>query len=768
MPMHIQELLSVMVEKKASDIHIKTGRPPLLRVNGKLQPMEFQSLTQDMVIDLAKQILTERQLANFDMKNEIDTAYNWEGVARFRANIFRQKSTLSMVMRIIPAHIPSLDDLDVPEIFKKIATSERGLILVTGATGSGKSTSLAAMINEINANSAEHIVTIEDPIEFVHPDKMSSVCQREVGLDTETFSSALRYLLRQDPDVILVGEMRDTETVRAAISAAETGHMVFSTLHTMDTVQTLDRILDFFPSEQQAQIRQQLAVALKAVICQRLVLRADGTGRIPAAEVMVVTPVIKAMILENRFKNISQYIKDGDQEGMMSFDQCLVKLYRAGKITKEVALTNASSPAEIELALKGITSSRASAQSMLDNMSSEQNKADIERAMKRGTDFMKKGMNDEAALEFKKILRDEPKHKEAQLYLDQLQGKQDNEAFSAQVRQVLRKGLERYQEDKIDEAISIWEEALKLDPMNSAGKAYIKGAQDRKVALAKAQSLLASGTQAYQAGDLATAVNLWEQAYSADPHNEQIEQYLGEGRKQIKKRDAEIEAKQHFVSGANFYQAGQVMEAGREWAWALKILPEYQEATEYLAQAKAYQAAQSLPDVDLAAPDANAINQAFRAGADHYMSLKFKDALGMFNQAKAKRPTLASIGQLIDTAKARQREYLDSYLAKGKLAMDAGNVQEAVTQWKLALKESPDDALSREAMASAKPKIQAEVDKLYTEGSEAFNGGHLKDAIRLLDRVIHLDPSHENAFKKLEEARDKQEKLKGILTQIKS
>ena len=766
--MHIQELLSVMVEKKASDIHIKVGRPPLLRVNGKLQPMDFAALSQDQVVDLAKQILTERQLANFDLKNEIDTAYNWEGVARFRANIFRQKSTLSMVMRIIPAHIPSLDDLDVPDVFKKIATSERGLILVTGATGSGKSTSLAAMINEINANSAEHIVTIEDPIEFVHPDKMSSVCQREVGLDTETFSSALRYLLRQDPDVILVGEMRDTETVRAAISAAETGHMVFSTLHTMDTVQTLDRILDFFPAEQQGQIRQQLAVALKAVICQRLVLRADGTGRIPAAEVMVVTPVIKAMILENRFKNIAQYIKDGDQEGMMSFDQCLVKLYRAGKITKEVALTNATSPAEVELAFKGITSSRASAQSMLDNMTSAQNKADSDKGMKRGIDFMKKGMNDEAILEFKKILRDDPKNRDAQLYMDQLHGKADNEALAGQVRQVIRKGLELYQEDKIDEAVKVWEEALKLDPQSSSAKAYIKGAQDRKVALAKAQSLLASGTQAYQAGDLATAVNLWEQAHAADPHNEQIEQYLAEGRKQIRKRDAEIEAKQHFVSGANFYQAGQVMEAGREWAWALKIMPEYQEANEYLAQAKAYQAAQSLPDVDPAGADANAINQAYRAGADHYMSLKFKDAIGMFNQAKAKRPTLASLGQLIETAKARQREYLDSYIAKGNVAMNAGNIQDAVTQWKLALKEAPDDEIARKTMADAKPKIQGEVERLYAEGSQYFNENHLKDAITLLDKVIHLDPSHENAFKKLEEAREKQEKLKGILTQIKS
>ena len=766
--MHIQELLSVMVEKKASDIHIKVGRPPLLRVNGELNPMEMAALSAAQVEDLAKQILTERQLQSFELKNEIDTAYNWEGVARFRANIFRQKSQLSMVMRIIPAHIPSLDDLDVPEIYRKIATAERGLVLVTGSTGSGKSTSLAAMINEINETRAEHIVTVEDPIEFVHPDKKSSVCQREVGLDTETFSSALRYLLRQDPDVILIGEMRDTETVRAAVSAAETGHMVFSTLHTMDTVQTLDRILDFFPSEQQSQIRQQLSVALKAVICQRLVLRADGTGRIPAAEVMVMTPVIRSMILENRFKAIGQYIKDGEQDGMMTFDQCLVKLYRAGKITKDVALNQASSPAEVELALKGIVSSKASAQSMLEQMNSAQMKDDTEKGLKRGSDFLKKGMNDEAALEFKKVLRDDPNNAEAKAYLDKLAGRAENEALGNQVKAVLRKGLELYQQEKIDEAVAVWEESLKLDPGNTQARSYIKAAQEHKVAMARAQSLVANGVAAYQTGDLSTAVSLWEQALAADGHNEQAEQYLVEGRKQIKKREAEIEAKQHFVTGATFYQAGQVMEAGREWSWALKILPDYQEATEYLAQAKAYIAGQDLPDVDPAAADANAVQQSYRAGADFFMSLKFKEATGMFNQAKAKRPTHGMLNQLIEQSKQRQREYLDSYLAKGRLALDGGDIAAAMTQWKLALKEAPDDAQARQVLAENKPRLQAEVDRFYAEGSEFFNKNQNKEAIALFDKVIHLDPSHEFAFKKREEAREKLEKLKGILNTMKS
>ncbi|HTB23305.1 MAG TPA: PilT/PilU family type 4a pilus ATPase [bacterium] len=765
--MHIQEFLSQMVERKASDIHIKVGRPPLLRINGALVPLDIPALTGPQVEELCRQILSERQLLGFDLKNEIDTAYHWEGVARFRANIFRQKSQLAMVMRVIPANIPSLDDLDVPPVYKKIATSERGLVLVTGSTGSGKSTSLAAMLNEVNQFSAEHIVTIEDPIEFVHPDKMGSVCQREVGLDTETFGSALRYLLRQDPDVVLIGEMRDTETVRATVSAAETGHMVFSTLHTNDTVQTLDRILDFFPSDQQGQIRQQLASALRAVICQRLVLRADGTGRIPAAEVMVVTPVIKSLILENRFKMINQYIKDGEQEGMMSFDQCLIKLFNAGKITRETALNQASSPAEVELAFKGVVSSRASAQSMLDQMNTSQGKADIDRSLKKGADLMRKGMNEEAASEFKRVLRDDPNNTEAKNYLAQLSGKADNEVTAVQSRAILRRGLELFQADNIDEAVKVWEEVLKADPANAQAKAYIKSAQERKISQAQARSLAANGVEAYQAGDIATALRLWEQALAADSRNEQVEQYLVEGRRQLKLREIEMEAQQHFVNGATFYQASQVMEAGREWSWALKLKPDYKEAAEYLAQAKAY-ATQDLADTDPAAPDASSVQQSYKAGVENFMSLKFKEATGFFNQAKAKRPTHLLLNQMVDLSRQRQREYLDSYLAKGKLAFEAGDLVEALKQWKLAVKEAPDDALTRKTLEDHTPKIHAEVDRLYAKASELFNKNQNKEAITLFDQILALDATHEFAHKKREEAREKIEKLKGILNQMKA
>jgi twitching motility protein PilT len=766
--MYIQELLSVMVEKKASDLHIKTGRPPLLRVNGELEPMEMAPLAPQQVHELAMQVLTETQRQAFDVKNEFDTAYNWEGVARFRANVFRQKGTLTMVLRVIPARIPSLDDLDVPDIFKKIATTERGLVLVTGATGSGKSTTLAAMINEINENKHEHIVTIEDPIEFVHPDKKSSICQREVGLDTETFSSALRYVLRQDPDVILIGEMRDTETVRAAISAAETGHMVFSTLHTMDAIQTLDRILDFFPADQQGQIRQQLSSALKAVISQRLVSRSDRPGRIPAAEVMVCTSTVKGLILENKFKSINGFIKDGDQDGMMSFDQSLVKLYKAGKISKDEALGQATSPQEIELALKGITSSRGSAQSILDSMNAQQTKDDVARSMDKGISYLRRGMKDEAANEFRKVLRDDPHHREAQHYLNELTGAADQEQIHNAAKAIIRKGLEFYQEDHIAEAIAQWEEALKMDPSNNTAKAYIKGAKERAEKVAEAKRMIEVGVQGYQAGNLMGAIQAWEHALVSDPHNEQAEQYLAEARKQLKKQEDEKEAKQHFINGATQYQAGNVADAALEWSWAKRLKEDYQEAGEYLAEASKYLAAQQLEGIDPAAPDAAAIQGSFKSGLEHYAAMRFRDAISMFGQAKARRPTLGLLNEWIERCQAKNREYQDSILARAAQAMTRNDFSEAMTLWKQALKSDPDDKLTREAMAAAKPRIQGEIERLNTEGMEYFNNNKFREAITCFERLLHLDAAHENGFKRLEESREKYAKLRTILTQMKS
>ena len=357
--MHINDLLKIASERKASDLHLKVGSHPVLRINGRLTPLgELNRMTQEDTIAMAFSIMSGRQKQKFKDHFEIDLAYSVPGLGRFRVNIFQQRGTVGLVLRVIPSKILTVEDLLLPPVLKTIADERRGLILVTGTTGSGKSTSLAAMIDYINNQRTEHIMTIEDPIEFLHRDKKSLVNQREVEVDTKNFAVALRSALRQDPDVILVGEMRDYETIETALTAAETGHLVLSTLHTLDATETVNRIISVFPPHQQKQIRLQLASVLKAVISMRLMPRADGNGRVPAVEVMRITNFIRDCI-ENKDKTkmIHEAIAAGtSQYGMQTFDQSIYQLYRKDLITMEEALRRASNPDEFKLKLQGIES----------------------------------------------------------------------------------------------------------------------------------------------------------------------------------------------------------------------------------------------------------------------------------------------------------------------------------------------------------------------------------------------------------------------------
>src|SRR5262247_1276906 len=320
----IDQLLTIACSKGASDLHIKAGSFPFIRVNGELLPMvEAQRLAAEDTLNMAFSIMNNRQKQRFNENSEIDIAYGVSGLGRFRCNIFQQRGTVGMVLRVIPTTVRSTEELRLPSVIEKIADEKRGLILVTGTTGSGKSTTLAAMIDYINRNRTGHIVTVEDPIEFLHRDKKAYVNQREVDVDTRSFYEALRGALRQDPDVILVGEMRDYETIETALMAAETGHLVLSTLHTLDATETINRIISVFPPHQQKQIRLQLAAVLKAAVSQRLMPRADGTGRVPAVEVMRTTNFIRDCI-ENKDKTklIHDAIAQGtSQYGMQTFDQ---------------------------------------------------------------------------------------------------------------------------------------------------------------------------------------------------------------------------------------------------------------------------------------------------------------------------------------------------------------------------------------------------------------------------------------------------------------
>ncbi len=357
--MKVEDLLRVAVKKGASDLHLKAGSFPHIRLNGELVSLtEFGKLTKEDTLLMAFSIMNNRQKMAFKENFELDLAYGVKGLGRFRVNVFQQRGTVAIVFRVIPALIRSFDELYLPEVLKRIAMIPRGLILVTGTTGSGKSTTLATMIDYINENKTTNIITIEDPIEFLHRDKRSIISQREVNVDTKSFAGALRSTLREDPDVILVGEMRDAETIETALHAAETGHVVFSTLHTLDATETINRIIAVFPPHHQNNIRLQLATLLKAVISMRLLKRSDGKGRVPAVEVLIVTEFVRNCILDPaKTKYIKSAIAAGtSQYGMQSFDQSIFNFYKKGFISYEDALTYASNPDEFKLRVQGIYS----------------------------------------------------------------------------------------------------------------------------------------------------------------------------------------------------------------------------------------------------------------------------------------------------------------------------------------------------------------------------------------------------------------------------
>ena len=333
----LNDLLLKTFELKASDIHLSVGIPPKVRVNGVLTAIGKENLTPQQTKDFAMEILG-RRFEEFNKIGEYDLSYEVQGAGRFRVNVFKQKGTIAIVMRYLTIHIPTLDELKHPRIFKDFCRKRRGLVLVTGPTGSGKSTTLAAMINEINMSKPCHIVTLEDPIEYVHTHNKAIVNQREIGEDTDSYANALRAVLREDPDVILVGEMRDFETISIAITAAETGHLVFSTLHTIGADKTIDRIIDVFPPHQQGQIRTQLAAVLQGVISQQLVETIDGKGRVAALEIMAITPAIQNLIREGKTYQIESSVQTGVKYGMRTMDMALAELYKNMVISQESAM----------------------------------------------------------------------------------------------------------------------------------------------------------------------------------------------------------------------------------------------------------------------------------------------------------------------------------------------------------------------------------------------------------------------------------------------
>ncbi|HEY6970782.1 MAG TPA: type IV pilus twitching motility protein PilT [Candidatus Angelobacter sp.] len=367
--MHIDDLLRIAMDRKSSDLHLKVGNYPHVRVDGELVPLTDQPrISAEEMLNMAFSMMSNRQKQKFKEAAELDMAYGVAGLGRFRVNVFQQRGNVGLVLRVIPTKIRALEELYLPKIIEHICDEQRGMVLVTGITGSGKSTTLAAMLDRINSGRPEHIITIEDPIEFLHRDKKGFVNQREVEVDTPSFASALRASLRQDPDVILVGEMRDLETISTALHAAETGHLVFSTLHTLDAVETINRIIAVFPPPEQKQIRMQLAATLRSVISQRLVKRADGAGRVPACEILICSAFVRECIVTpEKTRLIREAIAVGtSQYGMQTFDQSLYDLFQQGLITYETAMENASNPDDFKLRVQGIASTADAAREQME------------------------------------------------------------------------------------------------------------------------------------------------------------------------------------------------------------------------------------------------------------------------------------------------------------------------------------------------------------------------------------------------------------------
>ena len=348
--MNVSDYLKILLEKGGSDLHLKVGRPPLMRIKGELLPSEDPSIKRDEIKNVLFPMLTEMQIKKLEEEKELDFSFLIEGLSRFRGNIFHQMGNLGAVFRAIPVEIKTIDQLGLPQVLKELVSRNQGVILVTGPTGSGKSTTLAAMIDYLNEHRSRHIITIEDPVEFVYRDKKCVINQREIGFDTHSFSEALRRALRQDPDVILVGEMRDPETISIAMTAAETGHLVFSTLHTNDAKQSIDRIIDTFPPELQHQVRMQLAMTLLSIVSQRLVKRSDGSERVAVVEVMINTPTIRKMIEEGKGGAIDKAIHDSASlYKMQTMNQDLFRLVKEKVITKEDALSMSNNPNDLRI-----------------------------------------------------------------------------------------------------------------------------------------------------------------------------------------------------------------------------------------------------------------------------------------------------------------------------------------------------------------------------------------------------------------------------------
>ncbi len=756
------------VKQGASDIHMKVGVPPYVRIHGTLSPFGQTGTPKEDMDRIVASMVPEEMRERINQRTEVDLAVTIPGVARFRCNIFKQRGTFELVLRVVPYNIPTMEQLGLPSVLKLISMEPRGLVLVTGITGSGKSTTIASMIQHINENLPVHIVTIEDPIEFVYRDVKASISQREVGIDTQDFYQALKYVLRQDPDVIVLGEMRDRDTAITAIMAAETGHLVMSTLHTADAIQTVDRIIDMFPAAQHEQIRHGLASTLRAIISMRLLPKADGKGRAPAIEIMINTPAIRSLLMENKLGEIKSLISEGaSQYGMQTFDQSLLQLYKAKLITKESALEEATSAAELELAMKGITSGSGSSQSFIRSGQSDFQRQRAKEYYTRARRLFEQGLIEDASREIRRALVDDPESGDAKELLGKIEEAQKKEGIKAEAEPYVKRGLELVGQDKIEEALAVFRQGLQVDPNNDRLKSMIKAAEEKGSFIKGTKALLADAQTQIREGKFPEARATLQQVLEKDPgHADALgllsEVMTAQTRQQIL---SEIEALSGKAEAA--FGEKRWFDAIFNWNLVRELQPEHPKASGRINEAAGQLRAHGVPGMPAPgeAPWVESVMQSFRKGLDLFMSGQLPGCLNEWRQGLSKAPQAKGLLETYQhKVEALHAEHVKYHLDRAGQLWEQGEVGRAMSQLRHSAQIEPGSAEVKAQLDAHKPAADQMVDRYIGDADKWQQLDRVRAAVFCLERAFEIDPAKNGLKQKVTEGRNRLAKLKDIIT----
>ncbi|MEK7477333.1 MAG: PilT/PilU family type 4a pilus ATPase [Candidatus Coatesbacteria bacterium] len=760
----LDAILREAVSRKASDIHVKTGVPAYVRIHGSLSRYDDTVMTREAVDQMVLQLLDGDAEGRMKTRGEIDIAHTIAGVARFRCNIFRQRGSLEIIMRVVPYRIPTLEELGLPPALKHIALEARGLVLVTGITGSGKSTTVASMVQHLNESLPVHVVTIEDPIEFVYRDDKASISQREVGIDTESFHSALRFVLRQDPDVIVLGEMRDRETASTAITAAETGHLVFSTLHTADAVQTIDRVIDLFPPEQQDQMRHQMSVVMKGTISMRLLPRIDGKGLAPAVEVMINTPAIKALIEENKLSEIRSHIAEGaSQYGMQTFDQSILALYKSGVITKEVALDEATSPAELELAMRGITSGTASASSFIkrgeDNYYQQKSKDFYARARR----LFSQDLVEDALREVRRALVDWPDYPDAKALLGEIEERMKRTKDKGAVEPFIKKGLELVTQDRIEEALAVFNQGLAQDPGNEKLLTMKKAAEEKGARVRGIKPLMEKAVGLLTQGQWAEAKTALNEVLEKDPGNSEAldrfsELLVAQGRQQMTAEIDELAVRAEAAQGEKRW-----FEAVALWNLVREIQPDHQKAMTRVAEAGAQIKMMGVPGLTGGQPWTASVIQMFERGLGQFLGGQTLACLAEWRQVGVRVPQAADLlATNIQKVEALHAEHVSYHTDRAKALYEQGDLGRALAQLRHALQVDPQAGEARSLWEVQSSLGESAVKRFLSDAAQWETMDRMRAALFCIERAYEIDPTREGLKNRVADTRARLAKLREI------